>query len=148
MAVTCSLLQEFGQLITIGDQPNNVIALRRETDGTTGRSNGQVPIQGGPPTVQGTDTILAMGGGAFIESGGGTRQRTRPASISRCGGRHGSIRPAAYPSLGAWRRRPCRLPGHRPAPSTSSIGGAGFGTAILHSPSSSAHEQHDSGEST
>ena len=61
LAVTASFSAQFGQLTIIGDQADNVIAVSRADSGDILINNGEVAVQGGTPTVQNTNTILALG---------------------------------------------------------------------------------------
>ncbi len=60
-AVTASFSAQFGQLTIIGDQADNVINVSRGDDGQILINNGQVAVVGGSPTVENTNTILALG---------------------------------------------------------------------------------------
>ena len=60
-AVTASVSLQFGQLTIIGDAQDNVINISRATDGEILINNGQVAVVGGTPTVNNTNTILALG---------------------------------------------------------------------------------------
>ncbi len=61
LAVVASFAAQTGQLTVIGDSEDNVVTFSRANDGTILVNNGDVAVQGGTPTVNNTNTLVALG---------------------------------------------------------------------------------------